>query len=232
MMRVGVYVDAFNLYYGGRAIMGRGTPGWKWLDIRAMSNTLLATQSTRGPWGEGSISRVVYCTARIGGTSDPGSIRDQAKYLEALELHGSIDVLSEGYFREKTVRGPQATLGPKGRPVVRQPVLMQEVATREEKGSDVNVASHLLIDVLLRAVDAAIVVSNDSDLQFPIDRARQHVPVGLVNPRGSKAYTAGALQGLPTDGVGHHWWRALTPQDFTAHQLPNIVAHVTRPAGW
>ena len=35
-MRVGAYVDGFNLYYGGRSLCGRGTPGWRWLDVRAL----------------------------------------------------------------------------------------------------------------------------------------------------------------------------------------------------
>ena len=26
-MRVGVYIDGLNLYYGGRSMMGRGQPG-------------------------------------------------------------------------------------------------------------------------------------------------------------------------------------------------------------
>lgn len=59
------------------------------------------------------------------------------------------------------------------------------VARREEKGSDVNVATHLLLDVLNGGVDAAIVISNDSDLRLPILEARSRVPVGLVNPTKS-----------------------------------------------
>src|SRR6202042_1946238 len=49
-------------------------------------------------------------------------------------------------------------------------------ADREEKGSDVNVAAHLLVDVLTHAVDAAIIISNDSDLQFPVSYARGRIP--------------------------------------------------------
>lgn len=49
---------------------------------------------------------------------------------------------------------------------------MASVARREEKGSDVNVASHLLIDVLTERVDAAVVISNDSDLAYPVAYAR------------------------------------------------------------
>lgn len=36
---------------------------------------------------------------------------------------------------------------------------MISYANREEKGSDVNVAAHLLVDVLTGVVDAAVVVS-------------------------------------------------------------------------
>jgi hypothetical protein len=49
---------------------------------------------------------------------------------------------------------------------------MVSYANREEKGSDVNVASHLLVDVLTDRIDAAVVISNDSDLRFPVQFAR------------------------------------------------------------
>jgi hypothetical protein len=59
-----------------------------------------------------------------------------------------------------------------GAPVTRA-VFMVSYANREEKGSDVNVAAHLLLDVLGGAVDGALVISNDSDLRFPVEQARQ-----------------------------------------------------------
>ncbi|MFJ8139130.1 hypothetical protein [Streptomyces sp. NPDC096013] len=109
-------------------------------------------------------------------------------------------------------------------------VFMASFANREEKGSDVNVASHLLIDVLTQAVDAAVVISNDSDLSFPLREARRKVPVGLVNP--SRSYLAGDLRGAPADGVGRHWWRQLAQQDFTSHQLSDPVGKYARPVDW
>ena len=74
-------------------------------------------------------------------------------------------------------------------------VFMVSCANREEKGSDVNVAAHLLLDVLGGTVDGALVISNDSDLRFPVEQARQHVPIGVVNP--SRNYLAGDLRGTP-----------------------------------
>lgn len=87
-----------------------------------------------------------------------------------------------------------------------------------------------LIDVLSATVDAAIVISNDSDLKFSIRHARQHVPVGTIHP--GRGQLAGDLRGNPSDGVGRHFWRQLTATDFTAHQLPNPAGGYTRPPGW
>ncbi|MCJ1673959.1 MULTISPECIES: hypothetical protein [unclassified Rathayibacter] len=107
---------------------------------------------------------------------------------------------------------------------------MASIARREEKGSDVNVASHLLIDVLERSVDAAVVISNDSDLEFPIREARRRVPVGVVNP--TPAYRAGALAGEPGEGAGGHWWYELTDHDLRSSQLPERIDRLSRPDGW
>jgi len=100
----------------------------------------------------------------------------------------------------------------------------------EEKGSDVNLASHLLIDIYVERIDAAVVVSNDSDLRLPVQHARTRVPVGTVNPRGRD--TAADLRGNPGDGVGGHWWHRLGSDDFFVSQLPDVVAGVRKPDGW
>jgi hypothetical protein len=107
---------------------------------------------------------------------------------------------------------------------------MASVATYEEKGSDVNVAAHLLVDVLAGGFDAAVVISNDSDLRWPVQEARRRVPVGVVNP--GSGYTAGHLSAVSTAGVGRHWWRTLRAADFAGHQLPDPVGRNRRPAGW
>lgn len=245
-MRVGVYVDGYNLYYGGRAICGRGTAGWRWLDIRAMAT---AVSTARSPWPGPVDTHVVYCTARIKGAGNAAQAqRDQDVYLRALALAGAVDVIEYGSYVSRTATAPLAVAGPHNRPRlvradwpikvqdaaggdVSDAVFMASVARREEKGSDVNVAAHLLIDVLTAAVDAAVVISNDSDLRLPVQIARTRVPVGLVNP--TTGYPAGALNGDPTAGAGQHWWYQLDRADFTNHQLPTHVdTRITRPTGW
>lgn len=244
-MRVGVYVDGYNLYFGGRSICGRETVGWRWLDLKTLALRTLQEGST---WDIPRSLRVVYCTARISGQNNQGAVHDQDVYLRALQTEGATDVIEYGYYVSRVATAPLATSGKKGRPKITRPawplmvkdgtqgndipdaMFMASVARREEKGSDVNVATHMLWDVLMKDVDAVIVISNDSDLRYPIQQVRTLVPVGLVNP--TSRYPAGALNGHSTDGVGKHWWYQLTRQDLESSQLPARVGHLHRPAGW
>jgi hypothetical protein len=206
--------------------------------------------SRRQDWPAAVIERVVYCTARIDGADNPAGHRDQSIYINALIAGGHADHVEFGYYVSRIRHAPLAVHDPasrNGRPVLwradwplrvcdgtGQPVpdatFMVSYAYREEKGSDVNVASHLLLDVLAGRVDAAVVISNDSDLRFPVHEARQRVPVGVVNPSASQL--AGALRGLVTDGVGRHWWARLSASDLRRHQLPVTVGNYTRPPGY
>jgi hypothetical protein len=239
---VGVYIDGFNLYYGARNLCGRGTAGWRWLDLRGLADTLATTH-----WAGCTVERVIFCTARISGRDNPSGASDQDVYLKALTAVGSADIIEHGTYVSRVKCAPLATPDKKGRPVLTRsahPVVIKDAADqpvpdavfmvsharREEKGSDVNVATHLLLDVLQGRVDAAIVVSNDSDLRLPIVEARNRVPVGTINP--SPNYPAGALKGHPGDGVGGHWWLQLQEGDVRAHQLPNPAGKYNCPAGW
>ena len=54
-----------------------------------------------------------------------------------------------------------------------------EVYKTEEKGSDVNLASHLLVDAAHRDCEVAVVVSNDSDLKDPIELAQTEFGIAV-----------------------------------------------------
>ena len=62
------------------------------------------------------------------------------------------------------------------------------VINTEEKGSDVNLASYLLLDGFRQDYDVAIVISNDSDLAEPIRLVRGELglPVGVLAPTVKK----------------------------------------------
>jgi uncharacterized LabA/DUF88 family protein len=239
-VRVGVYIDGFNVYYGGRGLCGQGKAGWRWIDLRGLSEKLAG-------WPGCKVARVVYCTARISGADNRSGATDQDIYLKALVAAKAVDLIEYGSYVSRVKQAPLATPDSKGRPVltrsappllvkdaadrpVRDAVFMVSHARREEKGSDVNVAAHLLVDVLQKDVDAAIVISNDSDLRLPLVQARERVPVGTVNP--STSFLAGDLRGKPDDGVGGHWWGKLCAADYRAHQLPDPVGPYAKPVGW
>lgn len=244
-MKVGVYVDAYNLYYGMRNHCGRGTAGWRWLDVRALATSLCG-------WGGSTIHRIVYCTARVDPAESQSAYADQDVYLKALRTHNSIDVLELGRYVARAKRAPLATATRNGGALLVAPtgaetwssnipiqattnaegvdMLMATVRMREEKGSDVNVATHLLADVFRREVEGAIIISNDSDLALPLSIARLLVPVGTVNPGTNPL--AGALRGLRSDGPGGHWWATLSPNHYYNHQMPDLVGRWTKPTDW
>lgn len=245
-MKVGVYIDGFNLYYGARKLCGRGSEGWRWLDIRSLIESVLPRT-----WREqgATLDRVVYCTARVSGARNPSSAADQAVYIRALLAHGSVDLVEFGNFVSRAKFAPLVRPVPSTyRPTTVRPewpLMLQDAATgadlpdvtlmvsylhQEEKGSDVNVGTHLLLDVLQHDVDAAVVVSNDSDLKLPIQEARKRVPVGIVKP--GAAQLAGDLRGTPSEGAGGHWWGQLDATRLREHQLPDSVNGLTKPNGW
>ena len=245
-MKVGVYIDGFNLYYGGRAPLGRSAPGWRWLDLRQLSQRLL---HRREDWLEHGavIERIVYCTAFIDGQHNRQGRLDQDNYVRALRAYRSFDHLETGRFSTRVRNGLLAIRDQHGQPSVvtsQWPVVIQNEQGEsvpkarfmvsylrlEEKGSDVNVASHLLMDVLDGRVNAAIVISNDSDLRLPVQTIRKRVPTGTVNPSSSPR--AGDLRGNSTDGVGGHWWYRLAKTDFVSCQLPDPAGSIQRPQGW
>lgn len=198
-------------------------------------------------WADPHVVRVVYCTARISGSTNPDGARTQDVYLRALRCAGAVDVIEFGYYVNRVATAPLAIRDRRNRPVITHaewPIMVQDhseqpvrgarfmvsVARREEKGSDVNVAAHMLLDFLHHRVEAAVVISNDSDLAYPVAEARDLVPVGLVNP--TCGYPAGSLNDSPIRGVGGHWWYQMTAQDLTDAQLPEQVGKLTRPKGW
>ncbi len=65
------------------------------------------------------------------------------------------------------------------------PLTTTVVIQREEKGSDVSLASFLLLDAFRNEADLAVVVTNDSDLAEPIRMVRNDLGkrVAIVNPR-------------------------------------------------
>jgi len=167
-MRTHIYIDGFNLYYGAV----RNTP-YRWLNLRRMCELLLP---------ECSITRIKYFTARVSARKDdPDKPTRQQIYLRALRTLPDFDIIL-GTFLSHDVLMPLAEPRPG------EPRFVKVIKT-EEKGSDVNLAAHLLNDCYKKEFDVAVVVTNDSDLLEPIKivRAEFHCPTGIINPHVRKS---------------------------------------------
>lgn len=134
-------MDGFNPYYG----CVRGTP-YTWLDLHALCQKLLP---------KSQINRIRYFTARIQPRpSDPRPAQRQQTYLRALQTLPSLTI-HYGQFLSRSERMPLLHPSPDGD-------TMAWVLRTEEKGSDVNLASYLLLDAFDGDVDVAVVISHDT----------------------------------------------------------------------
>jgi hypothetical protein len=161
-VRTNVYVDGFNLYYGAV----KGTP-YKWLNIRQMCELAFP---------KNEIAEIHYCTAIVKDAPwDPEQSTRQQTFIRALESTG-VQVY-RGSFISKVVTMPRA------KPRLGQSRFVRVIKT-EEKGSDVALGALLVAHGYQGRYEAAIVLSNDSDLVLPIRIVRQELqlPVGILNP--------------------------------------------------
>ena len=162
-MRTNFYIDGFNLYYGAV----RGTP-YKWLNLHALARRIFPKNET---------NRVRYFTARVQSRpDDPRQAQRQQAYIRALETIPLLTV-HYGRFLTSVARMPLVNPTPGGSRTA-------EVLRTEEKGSDVNLATYLLLDGFRGDYELAVVISNDSDLVHPIELVQHELgrPVGVVNP--------------------------------------------------
>ena len=203
-----VYVDGFNLYYGAL----RGT-SYKWLDVVALCRALLPRHVVTG---------VKYFTARVSPReSDPQQRTRQQVYLRAIQARSPVEIVL-GHFLTTRVRMPVAD-GSVGRP------RFVWVTKTEEKGSDVNLATHMVVDGFRGRFEAAVVISNDSDLVEPVRVVRKELGlvVGVLNPHPR-----------PSRELLRHasFVKPIRQGALAANQLPDRLkdGHGTihRPVGW
>lgn len=158
--KTNVYIDGFNLYFGCL----RNSP-YRWLDLRKLCQLLLP---------KNDIQAIKYFTARVSSRpNNPSQHRRQEIYLRAVRTLPNVEIIY-GHFLTSE---PQMRL-------VNPPPKYAKVYKTEEKGSDVNIAAHLLSDAYEGRFEAAAIITNDSDLLTPIKMVKQrlNLPVGVISP--------------------------------------------------
>lgn len=216
-MKACVYVDAFNLYYGCL----KDTP-FKWLDPSALCRHELPGLQ---------IERLHVFAARVKGRpGDPSQPIRQQIYFRALETLPNL-FIHYGRYVENPVTMRREN------PVAGQSPFVRVIKT-EEKGSDVNLASHLLLGAFRNEYEIGVVISNDTDLKEPIRIVTEEFrkPVIVLAPmRAAKAgqksrYVAQDLQNVATIAVKID--TASLPQSQFPNQFKDAHGTITRPASW
>ena len=145
------YIDGFNLYFGSL----KGTKH-KWLDLQSF---VLATSPK-----DLKIKKIRYFTAKVKPSGkSPNAHTDQQAYLDAISSHCPLVEIHYGRFIRHKIRMES------GNP----PPATVEVYKSEEKGSDVNLAVHLLNDAWAKSCSTCILISNDSDLAEAVNLTKE-----------------------------------------------------------
>jgi NYN domain len=200
-------------------------PSLKWLNIRKLGEALLNPSNV--------IVGVKYYTARVSGHIDAGAPARQQVYFDALATVPNISVYMGSFLLSKKFAG--LVKPPEFRPHLSVPLPQPwpdvvKVVKVEEKGSDVNLACHLLFDAFQNNFDVAAVLSNDSDLFEPIRIVTQVLgkPVGLLSPVPNPTPQLRSVSSFI---------RRISVSDLRASQFPNPVIRadgstLTRPPTW
>ncbi|MCP8939481.1 NYN domain-containing protein [Alsobacter sp. SYSU M60028] len=220
-MRTIVYVDGFNLYY--RLLQKH--PHLKWLNPKRLAEEVLNPQN--------DVRGVRYYTANISGRTDPTAPARQQTYLNALASIPEISVHRGTFLSAQKfaalVHPPEFRPPQQGQLLEPWPSVVK-IHKTEEKGSDVNLACHMLLDAFEDKYDVAAVISNDSDLIEPIRIATVKLGriVGLLTP------VANPNPGLRSVST---FVRRLHPAHLASAQFPDRIelpdgSEISRPESW
>lgn len=176
--RVYAFIDGFNLYCG----VVKHKPQYKWLDLYTFCKTLMAGDN---------LIKVKYFTALVKEHGDPRRPLRQQTYWRALKAFNKdkIDII-KGKFRTDPkfyrIAKYQFTVNSVNEKRLVNSATENSICIMkpEEKGSDVNLAVHLVNDAWQNLYDIALVISNDSDLAESLNIAKNCCgkEIALANP--------------------------------------------------
>lgn len=207
-----MYIDGYNLYYGSL----KRTPN-KWLDLQAFARYITPKRF--------ELIKVRYFTAKVKpSASKPDAHTDQNVYLGAIAAHCPLVDIHLGQYVRRKVSAENAV----------PPPATVEIYKNEEKGSDVNLAVHLVNDACVGGINAAILVSNDSDLVEAVNLAHQRgIDVYWTPPLRRGRYPSADLKSATRNFRPIHknaFGKCQMPDTVQTHN-PNVVKF-HKPAGW
>lgn len=176
-----VYVDGFALYKG---LLQHEFPQYRWLDLEALSRRLFPQREVVG---------VKFFSAPVKPlTNNPGIGQRQQVYWRALRTTNVEIIEGKFNFVKQYLPLHPEQLDADGR------VKTIRVKRPEEKGSDVALATHLLVDAFENRADSYAVMTNDSDLVPPMQllssRGKSLALVSVARERYNKAFESAGVE--------------------------------------
>ncbi|MDZ4745896.1 MAG: NYN domain-containing protein [bacterium] len=257
MKRVAVFVDGFNLFYSVKAAKA------KWLDIASLVDSLLrpgeqvvqihyftamvdGVGDTLRPNRQQVYIRALKANSKVrvhlgsflnktvNRPVERLGIPNNSLHLPAQQIaipegiHSVID--NSGNSRQLAVYNLADAVK-----IPTHPTVFAKVYTREEKGSDVNLAAQMLHRAWKNEYDHAIVISNDSDLCEPIKLVKteldKKVTVCYVAPTKQGGTVSSRLRNVASSVLHVKW------SDLLKHQFPDPLItpegkSLTKPTAW
>jgi uncharacterized LabA/DUF88 family protein len=199
--RVVAYIDGFNLYYG---LLEEGLDQCRWLDLNQLISKFLKPGQT--------LLEVKYFTSRI--TNNISRQKRQTTYIEALQATGVEVIFGQFQNTSEECR-----------------FCGSKWLSQNEKMTDVNTATHLLVDAFQDRYDTALLISGDSDLVPPILEIHRLLPqksvvVFFPPKRRNKAVALVAKGSL-----------VIGRKRLKDSQLPDVITNadgyeLQKPDGW
>ncbi len=202
MQNVITYIDGFNLYFGLKEKYDRK---YLWLDLEKLSTSLLK------PGQE--LKVVKYFTSHIHGNT--AKIKRQNRYLEAL---GTLPIINT-YYGQYLVNDHVC------------PACGNIEHIPSEKMTDVNIATHILVDAFENRFDVAILISGDSDLSGPISEIKRLFPSKRIIVAFPPSRVSFELKRVA------HAWFMIGRSKIDQSQFPEFVTkpdgyRLKRPVSW
>jgi hypothetical protein len=212
-MKIIAYIDAFNFYYG----LTKGT-SYKWCNLLLLCQNLFP---------EGEIVKVkVFAAFSKEFPGNPGQSKRQNSYFRALETIPQIEIIKGKYsIADKFLPLSEPKEGE---------LKNVKVKVSKEKGSDVNLATHLLLDAFKNSFDMAAVFTNDSDLAEPIRAVRHEFSKQVYLLLTCRGGNRPASKQLMTYANYH---KQVTEEMLEASRLPDRILTpkgnvITIPENW
>ena len=217
-----IYVDGFNLYHGRLA-----HTAYKWLDLKRLFSFMFI---------QNEIVAIKYFSAQIEpDLLDPDKRKRQMTYWAALRTTPGLSII-EGRFRTRNRTAFLADTRFPDKGVIlldahRKPTRV-DIVRVEEKGSDVNLAVHLVADAYENRYETAIVISNDSDLVGAVLIAKSRgKKVGIANPHPAdrRSKQLEAIADFYREEIRASY---LVKSLFPPRVKTNSGTWINKPAGW